>query len=48
MTDFRITLNQTGTDEVTILALRAANDVLAMRKARACMGKGWFIVTIEG
>jgi len=47
MTDFKITLHQTGTDEVQTLALRAANDVLAMREARRLAGQGWFVVTLE-
>ena len=46
MTDYKITLHQTGTDEVLTLALRSNNDVLAMRKARRVAGQGWFIVTI--
>ena len=44
--DYQITLHQTGTDGVLTLALRANNDVLAMREARRLAGKDWFIVTI--
>ena len=46
MKNFKITLNQTGTDAVTILALRHYDATQAMNKARRCCGKGWFVVTL--
>ena len=46
--EFKITLQQRGTDAVTWLALLATDVVEAMKTARACMGADWFIVTVEG
>ena len=46
MKDYTITLNQTGTDAVTVMALRHYDATQAMNKARRCAGKGWFVVTL--
>ena len=46
--EFKIVLQQRGTDAVTWLALLATDVVEAMKTARACMGADWFIVTVEG
>ena len=44
--DFQITLHQTGTQAVAQMAVQAPDAVQAMNKARQCMGKGWFVVTL--
>ena len=44
--DFKITLQQEGTQAVAEMAIQAPNAVDAMTKARRCMGKGWFVTTI--
>ena len=46
MKDYTITLKHQGTDAVAQLALRHFDATRAMNKARRCMGKGWFIVTL--
>ena len=45
--DFKITLHQTGTDAVTVMAVRHFDATQAMAKARRCCGKDWFVVTLE-
>ena len=44
--NFQITLHQQGTQAVAEMALVAPDAVQAMNKARRCMGKGWFVVTL--
>ena len=44
--DFKITLQQEGTQAVAQMAIQAPDAVQAMNKARRCMGKGWFVTTI--
>ena len=46
--DYKLTLNQVGTDAVTILALRHYDAAKAINKAHRVCGKGWYVVTIEG
>ena len=46
MKNYTITLNQQGTDAVAQMALRHFDATQAMNKARRCMGKGWFVVTL--
>ncbi len=48
MKDFKITLNQIGTNDVAQLALMAKTVKEAIDHAHRCMGRGWFTVTIEG
>jgi len=46
MKDFTITLHEQGTDAVAQMTLRMVDAVQAMNRARRCMGKGWFVVTL--
>ena len=46
MKDFTITLHEQGTDAVAQMVLRHFDATQAMNKARRCMGKGWFVVTL--
>jgi hypothetical protein len=48
MKDFKITLHQAGTQAVAQMAIQHFDATQAMMKARRCMGKEWFVVTIEG
>ena len=46
MKDFKITLNQIGTNDVAEMALMAKTAKEAINHAHRCMGQGWFTVTI--
>ena len=46
MKDFKLTLNQVGTNEVAHMALMAKTIKEAINHAHRCMGQGWFTTTV--
>ena len=48
MKDYKATLHQVGTNDIAFVALRAQTDKQAINKAHRVMGRGWFVVTLEG